>query len=81
MSAAAASELKAAAEASIARFALIFAQGIEEGSLSYDGSAQHAAMGFFAMLEGLQTLCRASGDASSFGQAAATYIRAITISP
>ena len=78
LSDAAVAELKSAAEASIARFALIFEQGQAEGSLVFDGSAEDAAMAFFAMLEGLQTLCRAKGDMSSFAPCAATYIHAVT---
>ena len=36
-------------------------------------------MGFFAMLQGLQTLCRAKGDLRAFKKAAASYIDSITI--
>jgi len=78
LSSAAACELKAAAQASVARFALIFEQGQNEGSLTFEGTPEDAAMGFFAMLEGLQTLCRARGDTSSFSPSAKTYIRAVT---
>ena len=71
-------ELKSAAESSVARFAQIFEQGEHEKSLSFEGSAEDAAMGFFAMLEGLQTLCRTKADTAAFGACAATYIQALT---
>ncbi|MEM1212394.1 MAG: TetR/AcrR family transcriptional regulator [Planctomycetota bacterium] len=80
LSGSAVAELGAAAQVSVARFALVFAQGRREGSLAFEGSAEDAAMGFFAMLEGLQTLCRAKGDVSSFGPCVATYIQAVTVS-
>ncbi|MEO0476169.1 MAG: TetR/AcrR family transcriptional regulator [Planctomycetota bacterium] len=72
------SMLQHTAEGSISRFALIFKQGREEGSLEFKGKPETAAMGFFAMLQGLQTLCRAKADTSAFHQAATTYIQAIT---
>ena len=36
------------------------------------------AMSFFAMLQGLQTLCRAKGETRTFRKAAATYIDSIS---
>jgi hypothetical protein len=57
---------------------MIFAQGREEGSLRFQGAPKYAAMGFFAMLQGLQTLCRTKGDIRAFKKAAATYIDSLT---
>lgn len=71
-------ELHKAAEGAIGRFAMIFAQGREEGSLSFRGTPEHAATAFFAMLQGLQTLCRTKGEIGAFKEAAATYIDSIT---
>lgn len=77
LSATASDELQKTAEGAIGRFAMIFAQGRKEGSLAFEGTPEHAAMGFFAMLQGLQTLCRAKGDIRAFKKAAATYIDSI----
>lgn len=71
-------ELSHAAEGAVERFAMVFAQGREEGSIAFEGTPEHAAMGFFAMLQGLQTLCRAKGETRAFKKAAATYIDSIT---
>lgn len=70
-------KLQEAAEGAIDRFAMIFRQGRDEGTLAFEGTPAHAAMGFFAMLQGLQTLCRAKGDTRAFKKAAATYIDSI----
>lgn len=70
-------DLRAAASGAIDRFAEIFEQGRGEGSLDFKGTPKHAAMGFFAMLQGLQTLCRAKGDTRAYSEAAATYIDSI----
>ena len=75
----AANQLKEAANGAIERFAMIFSQGREDESLAFEGTPQYAAMGFFAMLQGLQTLCRAKGDTRAFRKAAATYIDSITL--
>lgn len=72
-------ELRQAADGAVGRFAMIFTQGRKEGSLDFEGTPEHAAMGFFAMLQGLQTLCRAKGDVRVFKKAAATYIDSITL--
>ena len=73
-------QLRDAADASISRFAEVFAQGRREGSLSFEGSPTHAAMGFFAMMQGLQTLCRAKGDTRAFKKAASSFIDSIDAS-
>ncbi|MEM6654586.1 MAG: TetR/AcrR family transcriptional regulator [Planctomycetota bacterium] len=72
-------QLKGAADASVTRFAEVFTQGRRDGTLSFEGSPTHAAMGFFAMLQGLQTLCRAKGDTKAFKKAASSYIDSITV--
>ena len=77
LSPAATAELQAAANGAIGRFAEIFAQGRAEGSLEFEGTPTHAAMGFFAMLQGLQTLCRAKGDMRAFKKAATSFIDSI----
>ena len=71
-------ELHAVAEGTIGRFAMIFTQGRKEGSLTFEGSPKYAAMAFFAMLQGLQTLCRTKDDTKAFKHAAATYIDSIS---
>ena len=75
----AAGELRQAAEGAVGRFAMIFTQGREEGSLAFEGTPEHAAMAFFAMLQGLQMLCRAKGEIRAFKKAAATYIDSIAV--
>lgn len=74
---AASEQLAKAAEASISRFAEVFTQGRTEGSLSFEGTPAHAAMGFFATMQGLQTLCRAQGETAVFKKAASSYIDSI----
>ena len=49
------------------------------GSLTFEGTPEHAAMAFFAMLQGLQTLCRAKSDVRAFKKAAATYIDSMAL--
>ena len=71
-------QLQVAANGAISRFSEIFSQGRKDGSLTFEGTPTHAAMGFFAMLQGLQTLCRAKGDTRAFKKAAATFIDSIT---
>ena len=77
----AAGELRQAAEGAVGRFAMIFAQGREEDSLAFEGTPEHAAMAFFAMLQGLQVLCRAKGQIRAFKKAATTYIDSIVVKP
>ncbi len=72
-------ELCDTAEGAIGRFAMIFEQGRNEESLVIHGSPDAAARGFFAMLQGLQSLCRANGGVRAFKQAATTYIDSITV--
>ena len=71
-------QLKDAANASIGRFAEIFAQGRKEGSLEFEGSPIDAATGFFAMLQGLQALCRAKGDTRAFKKTSKSFIDSLT---
>ncbi|MEM0927521.1 MAG: hypothetical protein AAGJ83_15860, partial [Planctomycetota bacterium] len=70
--------LKVAANASIRRFAEVFAQGRTEASLDFEGSPIDAATGFFAMLQGLQALCRAKGDTRAFKKTATSFIQSLT---
>lgn len=77
LSAPAAEELRDAADGAVGRFAAIFSQGRKEGSLDFEGSPTHAAMGFFALLQGLQTLCRAKGDPRAYRKATSSYIDSI----
>ncbi len=72
-------KLKEAADGAIGRFAMIFVQGRDEGSLNFEGESEQAAMAFFAMLQGLQTLCRVKGDTRAFNKAAATYIDSVKV--
>ena len=67
-------ELSNAACGAIERFAMIFTQGREDGSLRFEGEPVHAAMAFFAMLQGLQTLCRTKDDTRAFKKSASVYI-------
>lgn len=71
--------LKNAADGSIGRFAQIFEQGRRESTLTFEGTPKHAAMAFFAMLQGLQTLCRTKGDNRAFKRAAGAYIDSIAV--
>ncbi|MEN1678030.1 MAG: TetR/AcrR family transcriptional regulator [Planctomycetota bacterium] len=77
LSDASAEQLREAAGGAIDRFAEIFSQGRREETLDFEGAPKHAAMGFFAMLQGLQTLCRAKGDTRAFKKAAAAFIDSI----
>lgn len=70
-------QLKDAAKASISRFAEVFAQGRREGTLEFEGSATDAATAFFAMLQGLQALCRAKGDIRAFKKTASSFIESL----
>lgn len=72
-------ELGETARAAVARFAVVFEQGRQDGTLQFNGEPLDAAMGFFAMLQGLQVLIRASGNESGFQTAANAYIDSITV--
>ena len=71
-------ELADTAKAAVERFAAVFDQGRAEDSLKFDGSPYDAAMAFFAMLQGLQVLARASGSSEAFLLAARSYVDSIT---
>ena len=73
-------ELGETARGAVSRFALVFQQGRDEGTIQFSGEPIDAATGFFAMLQGLQVLVRASGDTSAFQSAADAYIDSITLS-
>jgi TetR/AcrR family transcriptional repressor of nem operon len=67
-------ELHTSAQAAVERFAEVFEQGRRDGTLTFEGESELAAMSFFAMLQGLQILARAKNDSSAFSKAASTYI-------
>lgn len=71
-------ELGETARGAVSRFALVFKQGRDEGTLQFSGEPTDAATGFFAMLQGLQVLVRASGDTSAFNSAANAYVDSIS---
>ncbi len=70
-------KLSISANATIGRFTRVFEQGRREGSLAFDGEPRHAATAFLGMLQGLQSLVKATGDVDAFSQAAGTYIAAL----
>ncbi len=72
-------KLREKAEATIELFARVFQQGRTEGTLMFKGKPAHAATGFFAMLQGLQTLARAIDDPTSLMQAARGYVKSISV--
>ncbi|MCA9143293.1 MAG: TetR/AcrR family transcriptional regulator [Planctomycetaceae bacterium] len=72
-------ELGEMARGAVSRFALVFQQGRDEGTLQFSGEPIDAATGFFAMLQGLQVLVRASGDTSAFSSAANAYVDSISL--
>lgn len=71
-------QLHATAQGAVERFAVIFVQGRRDGTLAFEGEPELAAMSFFAMLQGLQILTRATNDSAAFGRAASAYIDSIT---
>lgn len=73
-----ATELRRATEIFVARFASVFQQGKEDDTLRFAGEATDAAIGFFAMMQGLQLLVRAKDDSEAFRRAAKSYISAMT---
>ena len=70
--------LEDAANGAIDRFKTIFVQGRAEETLAFKGRPEHAAMSFFAMLQGLQTLCQLKNEPTAFARAANTYIESLT---
>lgn len=72
-------ELRLGIEATVARFARVFEQGRQEGSLRFEGSPEDASAAFLAMIEGLQVLARARGNADMFTRAASGYIQSFTV--
>ena len=71
-------ELHATAQGAVERFAMVFEEGRRDGTLKFEGEPELAAMGFFAMLQGLQILARTKNDSAAFGKAASVYIDSIT---
>jgi TetR/AcrR family transcriptional repressor of nem operon len=72
-------ELHTTAQGAVERFSMVFEQGRRDGTVKFEGEPEFAAMGFFAMLQGLQILARAKDDSASFGKAASAYIDSITM--
>lgn len=62
----------------LARYAPVFEAGRQGGTLDFQGTAEDAATAFLAMLQGLQILARAKGDAEVFLPAALCYIDTIS---
>lgn len=74
-----ADELASVAKHAARRFELVFAEGRDEGTLAFEGKPIDAAIGFLAMLQGLQAFLRSSGGtASSFRRSASVYIESLT---
>jgi TetR/AcrR family transcriptional repressor of nem operon len=71
-------ELHNTAQGAVERFSEVFEQGRRDGTLTFAGEPELAAMSFFAMLQGLQILARAKGDSAAFTKAASSYIDSIT---
>ncbi|MEM6506403.1 MAG: TetR/AcrR family transcriptional regulator [Planctomycetota bacterium] len=72
-------DLRLSVSQSIDRYARVFEQGIREGTLKFDGSAEDAAAGFLALVEGLQVLSRAKRDFKLFKRATDSYINSIVV--
>lgn len=70
--------LQVVAARAIQCFTSIFVQGRKEKSLEFKGKPEHAAMSFFAMLQGLQSLCQVAEDTDAFAKAASIYIASLT---
>ena len=79
LSAEAAEELRQAAAGAVSRFAEVFDQGRREGSLAFAGSSTEAASAFLAMLQGLQSLCRATGRPRQFRRATVSYVETLSV--
>ena len=62
----------------LARHAPVFEAGRQGGTLDFQGTAEDATTAFLAMLQGLQILARAKGDAEAFLPAALCYIDTIS---
>lgn len=71
-------KLREKAEATIELFGKVFQQGRTEGTLVFKGKPGHAATGYFAMLQGLQSLARAINDPAALMQGARAYIKSIS---
>ena len=78
LSSSATERLEESANQAIERFAAVFSQGRTDRTLAFKGKPQHAAMSFFAMLQGLQTLCQLTNDTAAFARAVSTYIDSLT---
>ena len=71
-------DLQATANLVVSRYTKVFEDGRNASTLNFGGSPEDAATAFFAMLQGLQTLSRATGDPDAFYPAAESYIDSIS---
>ena len=71
-------EMQTTASLVIERYAAVFQEGREKGTLQFLGEPEVAAAAFLAMLQGLQVLTRAKGDIDLFLPAAESYIDSIS---
>lgn len=76
---AARAELKITIQSIVERFALVFEQGVDEGSLSYQGDSKDAARAYLAMLQGLQMIARTADDPEILRQGVESHIGTISI--
>lgn len=79
LTASARAELKITIQSIVERFALVFEQGLKEGSLRYEGSAKDAARAFLAMLQGLQMIARTADDPEILRTGVESYINTISV--
>jgi TetR/AcrR family transcriptional repressor of nem operon len=72
------SELQTTTRLALNRYAKVFEEGRNAGTLRFEGSPEHAAAAFLAMLQGLQIVARAQNNYDAFRPAAASYIDSIS---
>ena len=61
-------------ENTVGIFEITFKQGLEEGSLSFKGTAKDHAYAFFSFLVGIQITARVHGDVKAFNSATEAII-------
>ncbi|KAA3614290.1 MAG: TetR/AcrR family transcriptional regulator [Planctomycetota bacterium] len=71
-------DLQQRTEATLTRYASVFRQGREEGSLRFAGSPEAAATVFLSLMQGLQVLERSRKRQNGFRKAADSYLRSLT---
>ncbi|MBB6430537.1 TetR/AcrR family transcriptional regulator [Algisphaera agarilytica] len=72
-------DLRLSVSRSIERYATVFEQGVEEGTLRIHASPADTAAAFLALLEGLQVLARAKRDHAMFRNAAGAFVQAMLV--